>query len=191
LTYDFHYNYIKSKYGSKAKLLYTDTDSLIYEIGTDDFYRDIAGDVETWFDTSEFDAGHPSGIPTGVNKKVIGIMKHEAGGKIIQEFVGLRAKLYYFMTYEDSSEHKKCKGVRENVVKNRITHDDYKNCLLNREEQMRKMNVIRSHFHDVCTEEVNKVALSTEDDKRVIMEDGIHTKAFGHYSLNKKPCEVW
>ena len=61
LMYDFHYNYIKSKYESEAKLLYTDTDSLIYEIETDDFYRDIAGDVETWFHTSEFDAGHPSG----------------------------------------------------------------------------------------------------------------------------------
>ena len=60
LMYDFHYNYIKSKYGSEAKLLYTDTDSLVYEIGVEDFYRDIVGDVETWFDTSEFDADHPS-----------------------------------------------------------------------------------------------------------------------------------
>ena len=82
-----------------------------------------------------------------------------------------------------SVEHKRCKGVRKNVVKKHITHDDYKNCLLNREEQMRKMNVIRSHLHNVYTEEVNKVALSAEDDKRVIMEDGIHTLAYGHYSL--------
>ena len=62
MMYDFHYNYIKSKYGSEAKLLYTDTDSLIHEIGAEYFYRDIAGDVESWFDTSEFDASHPSGI---------------------------------------------------------------------------------------------------------------------------------
>ena len=82
-----------------------------------------------------------------------------------------------------SVEHKRCKGVRKNVVKKHITHDDYKNCLLNREEQMRKMNVIRSHLHDVYTEEVNKVALLAEDDKRVIMEDGIHTLAYGHYRL--------
>jgi len=95
----------------------------------------------------------------------------------------LRAKQYSFKMWEDSSEHKRCKGIRKNVVKNRITHDDYNNCLLNREEQMRKMNVIRSHLHHVYTEEVNKVALSAEDDKRVIMENGIHTLAYGHYSL--------
>ena len=88
VMYNFHYKHMKPKYGSDAKLLYTDTDSLIYEIGAEDFYRDIAGDAETWFDTSEFDASHPSRIQTGVNKKVIGMMKDEAGGKIIQEFVG-------------------------------------------------------------------------------------------------------
>ena len=99
------------------------------------------------------------------------------------KFVGLRAKQYSFKMWEDSSEHKRCKGVKKNVVKIRITHEDYKNCLLDVEEQMRTMNVIRSHLHDVYTEEVNKVALSAEDDKRVIMEDRIHSLAFGHYSL--------
>ena len=58
VMYYFHYNYIKPKYGSKAKLVYTDIDSYIYEIGTEDCYRYIAGDLETWFDTSEFDARH-------------------------------------------------------------------------------------------------------------------------------------
>jgi len=81
LMYDFHYNYMKPKYESEAKLLYTDTYSLIYEIATEDCYRDIAGDLETWFDTSEFDANHPSGVQTGVNKKVIGMMKDGAGEK--------------------------------------------------------------------------------------------------------------
>jgi hypothetical protein len=81
-------------------------------------------------------------------------------------------------------EHKKCKGIKKNVVKKTITHDDYKECLFTKKEQLRKMNVIRSHRHDIYTEEVNKVALSADDDKRVIMEDGIHTLAYGHYSLN-------
>jgi len=121
LVCDFHYNYVKPKYGDKAKLLYTDTDSFTCKIGADDFYIDIAGDVETWFGISEFDADHPSGIQTGVNKKVIGMMKDEAGGKIIQEFVGLGPKQYSFKMWEDSSEHKRCKGIRENVVNNRVT----------------------------------------------------------------------
>jgi len=74
---------MKPEYGDEVMLLYTDTDSYIYEIETDDFYRNIAGDVKTWFDTSEFDASHPSGIQTGVNKKVIGMMKDEACEKKI------------------------------------------------------------------------------------------------------------
>ena len=118
------------------------------------------------------------------------MMKDEAAGKIIQEFVGLRAKQYYIKMWEDSSEHMRCKVVKKNVAKNRITHEDYKNCLLDNKEQMRKMNVIRSHLHDVYTEEVNKVALSSEDDKRVFMKDGLHTLAYDHYSLNKKPCDA-
>jgi len=69
LMFDFHYTYIKPKYGDKVKLLYTDTDSLKYEIETEDFYRDISDDVEARFDTSDFDKDHPSGIPTSKNKK--------------------------------------------------------------------------------------------------------------------------
>ena len=86
--------YIKAKYGDKAKLLFTDTDSLMYEIETEDFYKDISGDVREKFDTSNYPPEHPSGIETGVNKKVIGLMKDEAGGKSIKKFVGLRAKNY-------------------------------------------------------------------------------------------------
>ena len=92
LMYDFHYNYIKKKYGERAKLLFTDTDSLAYEIETEDFYQDISKDVKSTFVTSNYPKDHPSGIETGVNKKVIGMFKDEAGGQQIAEFVGLRAK---------------------------------------------------------------------------------------------------
>ena len=182
IMYDFHYNYIKPKYGAKAKLLFTDTDSLMYEIETEDFYKDISEDVKDRFDTSDYPENHPSGIPTGINKKVLGMFKDEAAGKIIKEFVGLRAKLYSFIM-EDGKENKRCKGVKAQVVKNSITHEDYKTCLKTGKEQLRKQNIIRSYGHEVYTEEVNKIALSAADDKRYILDDGIHTLALGHYKI--------
>ena len=112
IMYDFHYNYIKPKYEEKAKLLFTDTDSFMYEIETEDFYKDISKDVWNRFDTSDYPENHPSGIPTGINKKVLGMFKDEAAGKIIKEFVGLRAKLYSFIM-EDGKENKRCKGVKK------------------------------------------------------------------------------
>ena len=99
LMFDLHYNYIKKKYGEKAQLLFTDTDSLEYEIETEDFYKHIAPDVDKFFDTSNYPKEHPSGIPTGKNKKVRGMFKDEFGGKQIKEFVGLRAKLYSNLTF--------------------------------------------------------------------------------------------
>ena len=182
LMYDFHYNYIKPKYGDKAKLLFTDTDSLMYEIQTEDFYKDISQDVKDRFDTSDYLPNHPSGIPSGFNKKVLGMFKNEVGGEIIDEFVGLRAKLYSFKMLE-GVESKKCKGGKKLVVKKSIMHEDYKNCLFTGKEQLRKMNLIRSHKHDIYTEEVNKVALCPSEDKRHILKDGMRTLALGHYRI--------
>ena len=184
LMYDFHYNYIKPKYDEKAKLLFTDTDSLTYEIQTEDFYRDISSDVEAKFDTSKFPPSHPSGILVGANKRVIGMFKDEVGGQIIEEFVGLRAKLYSYKMFESKKEKKKCKGVKQGVVENKITFDDYKRCLFSGDKQYRQMNVFRTQKHEIFTEEVNKVALSADDDKRIILPDKVHTLAYGHYSRN-------
>ena len=182
LMYDFHYNYIKKKYEDKAKLLLTDTDSLMYEIQTKDFYKDISEDVKDRFDTSNYPFDHLSGILSGINKKVLGMFKDEANGDIIDEFVGLRAKLYSYKMFE-GEESKKCKGVKKSVVKKSITHEDYKTCLLTGNEQLRKQNIIRSYKHEVYTEEVNKIALSASDDKRYILEDGIGTLALKHYKI--------
>ena len=182
IMYDFHYNYIKPKYGEKAKLLFTDTDSFMYEIETEDFYKDISKDVWDRFDTSDYPENHPSGIPTGINKKVLGMFKDEAAGKRIKEFVGLRAKLYSFIM-EDGKENKRCKGVKKQVVESSITHEDYKTCLRTGKEQLRKQNILRSYEHEVFTEEVNKIALSALDDKRYILDDGIHTLAWGHHKI--------
>ena len=117
----------------------------------------------------------------------VGMFKDECGGKIIHEFVGLRAKLYSYKMYEGSGvqpmEEKRCKGVKQSVVKKEISFDDYKTCLFSRKEKMKKINVIRSHGHQMFTEEINKIALSANDDKRVIQKDGVHTLAHGHWSL--------
>jgi len=103
--------------------------------------------------------------------------------KIITEFAALRAKLYSYRM--DAEDYKKCKGVKKNVVKKGITNENFLNCLFTNEEQMRKMNIIRSRFHNIFTESVNKVALSADDDKRVVMEDKISTLAIGHYRVEK------
>ena len=110
------------------------------------------------------------------------MFKDEAGGKQIVEFVGLRAKLYSYKMF-GVIEEKKCKGVTKNVTKRSIQFDDYRGCLFSRKEQHRKMNVIRSQCHEIYTEEMNKIALSSDDDKRVIMADGIHTLAYGQTNL--------
>ena len=161
----------------------TDTDSLIYEIKTDDFYKDISEDVESKFDTSEFNKDYPAVVSSvkfkvGRNKKVIGMFKLETAGKQIEEFVDIRSKLYSYKLHE--KEHKKCKRVKRNVVVASTMHEDYRNCLMTKNEQLRKMNVIRSHLHDIYTEQINRVALSNDDDKKIILADGIHTLASGH-----------
>ena len=130
LMYDFHYNYIVKKYGQRQKLLFTDTDSLEYEIKTEDFYQDISSDVEEKFDTSNYAKNHPSGIKTGCNKEVIGMMKDECGGEKILEFVGLRAKIYSYRMNE--KEEKNARGVKKNAIKKDLDFNDYYNCLVER-----------------------------------------------------------
>ena len=182
LMFDFHYNYIQKKYTDAAELLFTDTDSLLYLIHTDDFYKDISKDIETKFDTSDYPPNHPSGIETGVNKKVIGMFKDEVAGRQITHFVGLRSKIYSFKV-EDTSKAsepgvtKKCKGIKKNVVKKSITFEDYVQCLFSGEKQMRSMKIIESENHDIYSKEVNKIALSNDDDKRILIEDKVKTVA--------------
>ena len=175
LMFDFHYEYIREKYNDAAELLFTDTDSLLYLIHTEDFYHDI----KTKFDTSDYPESHPSDILTGVNKKVIEMFKDEVAGRQITHFVGLRPKLYSFKVEgnEESNEVRKRKGVKKNVVKRELSFEDYTKCLFSGERNMKTMNIIRSENHDIYSKKVNKIALSNDDDKRKVMEDWIHTLA--------------
>ena len=126
--YQFWYDYMTTKHCDNVKLCYIDTDSFMMNIKTEDFYKDIANDVEKRFDTSNYEVDKP--LLTGKNKKVIGLMKDELGGHIMTEFVVLRLKTYLYIT-DDYKEDKKAKGTKKLVIKIERKFYDYKNCLLN------------------------------------------------------------
>ena len=161
-----------------------DTDSLVYDIKTEDFYEDITDDVPARFDTSGYCPNRP--LPVGLNKKVIGLMKDELGGKIMTEFMALRPKLYSYKML-DGSEDKKCKGIKKCVVKKTITFEDYKTCLFSDSTEYRSQLMFGSAKHEVHTIEVNKVALNRDDDKRISKKDRISMFARGHKDLNWSP----
>ena len=164
--YEFWYDYIKPKYGDKARLCYMDTDSFVMNIKTEDFYKDIASDVERWFDTSNYNKKDNRPLPIGKNKKVIGLFKDELAGKSIVEFCALRAKAYAYKL-DDDTEMKKAKGTKKCIVKREIIFENYKGSLFNNEVIIRSQQRFRSYNHKVYTEEVNKIALSSNDDRRL------------------------
>ena len=128
LMYEFWYKYIKPKYQNNAKLCYMDTGSFIINIKTDNFCEDNANDVEKRFNTSNY--GVNRSLPTGKNKKVIGLIKDGLGEKIMTEFVALRAKTYFYLM-DDDSEVKKAKKTKKCVIKRILRFRDYKICLFN------------------------------------------------------------
>ena len=130
LMYEFWYDYMKPKYDNNVKLCYMDMDSFIMNIKTNDFYEDIASDVENRFDTSNYEVNRP--LLMGRNKKVIGLMKDELGGKIITEFITLKPKTYSYVI-DDGKEDKKAKGTKKCVIKKMMKFNYYKKCLLNDE----------------------------------------------------------
>ena len=176
LMYEFWYNYMKPKYGNDVKLCYMDTDSFVKNIKTEDFYKDIANDVEKRFDTSNYEVDRP--LPTGKNKKVIGLMKDELGGKIFTEFVTLRPKTSYFT--DDGKEDKKAKGTKKCVIKRMIKFNDYKSCLLKDEVIFKSQQRFIGKKHDVYTENIYKIVLNNNDDKRIVSSDKITSYPYGN-----------
>ena len=165
LMYDLHYNYIKKKYNNRARLLFTDTDSLTYEIEAEDAYKDFWNDKDM-FDNSDY----PESSPYYCNaNKVIGKFKDEACGIPITEFVDLKSKMYSYIKNDDKGG-KTAKDIKKNVIENNIKHEDYKNTLINNEQMHHKMKTIRSQKHQLGSYEINKVSLSFFDDKRYIHE---------------------
>lgn len=203
--YDFHYNHILSNFGNNAKLLYTDTDSLIYQFENTNFYEHMKKNLK-FFDTSNYSPDNIFNMPL-VNKKVLGCFKDENGGRIMTEFIGLKAKLYatrvqYFdheiseikkkleaqgesneviqLTLDNWGVLRKAKGCQKSVVRS-ITFDDFYQCLFNKKDKFMNQYLIRSEKHKVHTVKQNKLVLNCEDDKRIIDHDSTDTKPWGYY----------
>ena len=140
LMYEFWYDYIKPMYSDKAKLCYTDTDSLVIHIKTEAFYKDIGNDVERLFDTSNYNKKDNKPLPIGKSKKLIGMFKDEIRGKIVTEFCALRAKTYSFLIdeytdvdYVKNKINKKAKRTKKSVIKRELIFKNDKDSLFNDE----------------------------------------------------------
>ena len=183
--YEFHYAYMRAKFGDRCKVLYTDTDSLMYSVECEDVYKRMKRDIDR-FDTSDYAVDNPYGMPR-VNKKVPGLMKDENNGALMTEFVGLRSKMDATRTFNavvgSKSETKKVKDVRRHVVANNIQFDDYIRCLRDLTEKSIQQNNIRPKEHNVYSVSGEKNALSPFDDKRCILVDRVSTLPWGHYRI--------
>lgn len=187
--YEFHYDYIKSKFGNRAKLLFTDTDSLCYHItmtneATDndiDFYDVIKDDCDKYFDTSEYPEDHK--LYSKKNAKVVGLFKDEAKGRHIIEFIGLRSKMYSEQFDDIDDDGKDYKG-RAKGIKEKVSHSIYRKVLDEEKQEYSTLRSIRSQMHQLYTVEMNKVGLSSYDNKRYY-RDNVESYAYGHYKISQ------
>ena len=164
------------------KLCYMDTDSFIMHTKIEDFYKDISDDVEKRFDTSNYEVNRP--LTKGKNKKAIGLMKDELGGKIMTELVALRRKTYSYLM-DDGEGDKKAKGTKKCLIKRRLKFNDYKDCLLSNDIILKSQQRFKSERHDVYTEEIYKIALRSNDDKRLPTFDRITSYCYGAIKQSK------
>ena len=165
--YQFHYKYVKSKFD--AKLLFTDTGSLVYEIKSKDVYEERFKDKKL-FDFSEYP------VDT-TNQNLLGKMKDEFKGQIITEFIGLKSKMYS-LTSIDNKEISKAK-----VVNKKIRHNEYIECLFNEKVVRHNMKTMQSKLHEIGTYDVLKISLSCFDYKRYVLDDGVNTLAYFHKDI--------
>ena len=148
LIYEFWYNYIKPKYQNDAKLCYMDTGRSIIYIKRENVDEDIAYDVEKRFDTPNCKVNRP--LPTRKNKKVIGLMKDELGGKIVTEFATLRTKTCSYLL-DDGNTDKKASGTKKYVIKIMLKFNAYKNCSVNNKTILKSQQRFKSEAHDLYT----------------------------------------
>ena len=174
---DFHYNWIIPRF-PVYRLLFTDTDSFAYYVEDADVYEEMRNSKEH-FDFSNYPQSSPYFDLS--NKKQLGKMKDEMAGEAIEEFIGLRPKVY---SIQAASQRKQAaKGIQRREA-SRITHQQYKECLLNKSRLTTQVTRIENDKHVLTTRTDLKLALCPFDDKRYVCADGVSTLAYGHYSLS-------
>jgi len=179
--YNFHYDVIVKRYGDNARLLFTDTDSLCYCITTNNLYEDLIDINDEWLDTSEYPKDHP--LYSARNAKVLGKMKDECAGDYVEEFVGLRSKIYSLLACNPTHSKKTAKGVKSGFVKKHVKHAMYKKTLIDRKCTYANFVSFRSRCHKIESVHIHRTCLSAYDDKRFVLPDGISTLAYGHFAL--------
>jgi hypothetical protein len=182
--YRFHYDVIKPLYEGRVKLLFTDTDSLCYELQTADVFEDLKG-ISDHLDTSDYPENHP--LFSRRNAKVIGKFKDECNGASPIQFVGLRSKMYSLLLPGDKVKMT-AKGLKTSTVRKHVVHRDYYNCLVDSVSTSLTYHNIRSRNHVLATEEITKRELSQFDDKRFLRPDTFDTFdtwAHGHYRIGR------
>ena len=193
LMYEFWYDYLQPMYNDKIELCYMDTDSFIVYVETDDFYKDISNDINKWFDTSNYGKDIDRPLKKGINKKVFGKFKDELGGLVMSEFCAHRAKTYVFLIDEFNDIdyekrgiiNKKAKGTKKCVIQNQIIFNDYVNVLFNKTPLIKSQFGFRTRNHEIYTEKINKIALSSNDDKIIQCDDGITTYPYGYFDIKE------
>jgi hypothetical protein len=173
---DFHYNVVLKKYGTNARLLFTDTDSLTYHIHTEDVYRDLEG-MKEYFDTSDYPRDHF--LYSRDNCKVLGKFKDECSGQSPLSFVGLRSKMYSLLVDDDHAKMT-AKGVKRRYVEKHVKFEMYLDALRNKTTTYAEFLNFKSTAHNIETVHFYKKCLSAYDDKRYVLDDGESTLAFGH-----------
>ena len=178
--YEFHYEYMIPLYHDRCKIMYMDTDSLIYLLECKNVYENIKRDIAR-FDTSDYPERNAYDVPRA-NNKIPGLMKDENNGAIMSEFIGLRAKMYALRVI-GKSDTKRIKGIKKKVVAKTITFDDYVRCLNDATVQSRRQSCIRSTLHEVYTVSELKLALSPYNNKRYVVPESVATLPWGHYKI--------
>ena len=177
LMYDFFYSELKHMYQDNVHLAYTDTDSFIVHVFTDDVYDDLQARSHL-YDFSNYPVEHS--LYSVENHCVPGKFKDKLAGRIMTEFVGIRSKAY---SYIGEKCDKRAKGVKTSVLNQTISHEDYKACLFKNDIVKRDITNLSSHRHIVYGQTTSKIALSPLDTKRYVLKDGIKTLAYGHKDI--------